>query len=141
QRAKASHAQPTSMPNSTHRRILLVDDNADLVEVLAAVLIAGGHIVRVAYDGPSGLKVAAEFRPEVVFLDIGLPMLDGYEVARRMRQRPELERTVLIALSGYGEPRDRQQSKEAGFDRHLVKPADLERVDEVLAALPAWPGE
>jgi CheY-like chemotaxis protein len=80
--------------------------------------------------------MAEELQPEIVFLDIGLPFLDGYEVARRLRRLPGLEGVALIALSGYGEPKDRQQSKEAGFDVHLVKPADLGTVEELLAVHP-----
>jgi two-component system CheB/CheR fusion protein len=137
ERAKAPQAVPPPTPRSSHRRILLVDDNHDLADAFAAVLVGSGHDVRIAYDGPSGLRAAEEFRPDVLFLDIGLPLLDGYEVARRMRRLPGLETTTLIALSGYGEPEDRQQSKEAGFDLHLVKPADLGRIEQVLATLPA----
>jgi PAS domain S-box-containing protein len=136
ERTKAPQAVPPPTPRPSHRRILLVDDNQDLAQAFAAVLKGSGHDVRIAYDGPSGLQAAEEFRPEVLFLDIGLPLLDGYEVARRLRRLPGLETITLIALSGYGEPEDRQQSKEAGFDLHLVKPTDLGRIEQVLATLP-----
>jgi two-component system CheB/CheR fusion protein len=117
----------------------VVDDNQDLVEGLINVLTDAGHEVCSAHDGPRAIKMAEQFKPEVVFLDIGLPLLDGYEVARRLRQLPGLERIMLVALSGYGESKDRQQSTEAGFDLHLVKPADLGRIEEVLASLAERP--
>jgi PAS domain S-box-containing protein len=117
------------------RNILVVDDNRDLAEGLAALLTSWGHDVRVAHNGPSVLSIASEFRPEIVFLDIGLPLLDGYEVARRLRRLPGLERIALIALTGYGEPKDHQQSQEAGFALHLVKPVDSARLEEALAAI------
>jgi CheY-like chemotaxis protein len=133
--ARASLAPPSRAGESPKRRILVVDDNRDIADGVASLLTRKGHDTCVAYDGQDAVTVAAEFRPEVMLLDIGLPLLSGYEVARRLRRLPGLEGIVLIALSGYGEPRDRQQSKEAGFDLHLVKPADLDRVEEVLASL------
>jgi PAS domain S-box-containing protein len=136
---QARHALPSPAREYPRRRILVVDDNCDLADGVAGLMTRWGHDTRVAYDGPNAVTVAAAFRPEVVFLDIGLPCLNGYEVAHRLRRLPELEGIALIALSGYGEPKDRQQSKEAGFDLHLVKPADLDRVEEVLASLAERP--
>ena len=106
------------------RRILVVDDNVDAAKSLARLLTRlYGQEVRVAHDGPAALAAAGEFRPEVVLLDIGLPGMDGYEVARRLRERPEFEETLLVALTGWGQEADRERSRAAGFDHHLVKPA------------------
>jgi CheY-like chemotaxis protein len=104
------------------RRILIVDDNVDAAVVTARVL-AGvhGQEVEVAHDGPSALEAAERFLPEVVLLDIGLPGMDGHEVARRLRGRPRFEHTTLVALTGWGQESDRRRSQEAGFDHHLVK--------------------
>ncbi len=113
------------------RRILVVDDNRDAAESLALLLEVGGHQVRVCHDGPSALGTAAEFCPEAVLLDIGLPGMNGYEVARRLRALPGANGLLLVALTGYGQQEDQRLALEAGFDHHLVKPADL----GVLAAL------
>jgi CheY-like chemotaxis protein len=120
-------------PAST-RRILVVDDNADGAESLAVLLRSIGHEVRTAFDGPEALAAGEEFLPEVVLLDIGLPRMDGYEVARRMRAIPGLERVHLIALTGYGQQKDRQRGDEAGFDHYLVKPARLEVLLELISS-------
>ena len=117
-----------------HRRVLVVDDNEDLAEGLADLVARLGHEVQVAFDGPTALQMVEQFHPDVVMLDIGLPILDGYEVARRMRKLPGGEAITLIALSGYGQAKDRQQSKEAGFDLHLVKPDDLEKIGEAVSS-------
>jgi signal transduction histidine kinase len=106
------------------RRVLLVDDNADIVESTADMLAMAGHTLRCAHDGAQALALAQEFAPEVVLLDIGLPGLDGYQVARLLRQMPQLRQARLIALTGYGMPTDRQRSRDAGFDHHLTKPVD-----------------
>ncbi|HEX4998421.1 MAG TPA: PAS domain S-box protein [Terriglobia bacterium] len=124
----------TAKSSTAKGRVLVVDDNQDLAEGLAVALSAAGYDVRRAFDGPSAIEVAGTFRPDVVLLDIGLPVLDGYEVARRLRGMKELEGITLVALSGYGEDEDRQQAKEAGFDAHLVKPADLAQIEEILAS-------
>jgi len=115
-------------------RILVVDDNVDAADSLRMVLeMQGPHNVRVAYDGEAGLAAAREFRPDVALLDIALPKgIDGYEVARRLRGSPGLERTALVALTGYGRPEDRQRSDAAGFTAHLVKPVDTGALHEVL---------
>ncbi len=115
-------------------RILVVDDNADTVLSFSILLRASGHEVFTANDGLAAVRVASEQRPNVVLLDIGLPGLNGYEVARRIRQQPGGDDVVLIALTGYGQDTDRQLSSEAGFNHHLVKPARLEQVKEILAA-------
>ena len=105
------------------------------LEILAMLLEASGHDVRTAHDGPTALEAALDYRPNVVLLDIGLPGLDGYEVAKRLRQQPVLQNVVLVAMTGYGQEADRQRSQEAGFDHHLVKPADFGKVEQILATV------
>ncbi len=118
---------------SDRRRILVVDDNRDAADSLGLVLELAGHEARVAYDGPSALVAAREFRPDVVLLDIGLPGMSGYEVAQRLRQEAGLANALLVAMTGFGQPEDRQRSQAAGFHAHCVKPADLETLQGVLA--------
>jgi CheY-like chemotaxis protein len=96
-------------------------------------LKAQGHDVRTAYNGPDAVKTAAEFHPHVIMLDIGLPVLNGYEVAKQIRAQPEGEKIMLIALTGYGQDSDRRTSSDAGFDHHLVKPARFEQLLQILA--------
>jgi CheY-like chemotaxis protein len=115
------------------RRILAVDDNRDALDTLAALLRLKGHDVRTAYDGRDALRLAASWRPDVVLLDIGMPDLDGYEVARRLRREPWGRALVLVALTGWGQQQDRRRSADAGFDAHLTKPASVEALDAVLA--------
>ena len=116
-------------------RVLVVDDNKDAAEILAMLLEASGHDVRVAHDGPTALEAAIDYQPDAVLLDIGLPGLDGFEVAKRIRQQTTLENIVLVALTGYGRETDRLRSQEAGFDHHLVKPADFDKVQKILASV------
>ena len=116
-------------------RVLVVDDNVDLAHSLVMLLEISGHAARMVHDGPSALETALIDPPDVVLLDIGLPGLDGFEVARRMRQQPALKGVMLIALTGYGRATDRQQSKEAGIDYHLVKPADFDEVRKILTSV------
>jgi len=120
-----------------HERILLVDDNVDAAAMLSEALTYLGYVVRTAYDGPSALVAADEFQPEVALLDIGLPVMDGYELARQLRESHAALR--LVALTGYGQASDKAQAREAGFDGHLVKPLDLEKLQWLLSTLPpAW---
>ena len=106
-------------------RILIVDDNADAAEMLSAVVGSFGHEIALAHDGLTGLQVAQDFAPDVALLDIGLPVIDGYELAARMRALPACARTVFVAVTGYGQPEDRERSKRAGFAHHLVKPIEV----------------
>jgi len=115
-------------------RVLIVDDNSDTVTSFTLLVEALGHVVCTARDGPSAIQAALEFRPHVTLLDIGLPGLNGYEVAKRIRAYPELADTVLIALTGYGQASDRQASQDAGFNQHLVKPARLDQLQQIFAA-------
>lgn len=108
------------------RRILIVDDNTDSARSMAILQTRRGHVTRIAFTGPDALAVAAEFLPEVVLLDIGLPGMDGFEVARRLRAMPALAGTLIIAMTGYASPEDLIAAKQAGFDEHLVKPVDLD---------------
>jgi CheY-like chemotaxis protein len=114
------------------RRILVVDDNIRNAASLEKLLIALGQEVRTAQDGREALEMARSFRPDLVLLDIGLPVMDGYEVARQCRQEPALQETTLVALTGYGKQEDRRRSQEAGFDAHLVKPVALENLQLLL---------
>ena len=117
------------------RRVLVVDDSRDSAESLALLLELKGHEVRVALDGPAALEAARGFLPEIVLLDIGLPGMDGYEVARRLRAGRDGidgEGMLLVALTGYGQDEDRRRSREAGFDHHLVKPVDFDELARVL---------
>jgi len=119
------------------RRILLADDNADALESLATVLRLRGHEVYSAPNGAIALETAARHMPEVALLDIGMPLVDGYEVARRIRAQEWGKSVTLVALTGWGQESDRRRSREAGFDTHLVKPLDLDRLTALLAQLPA----
>ena len=114
------------------RRILVVDDNHDSAESLSMLLRIGGHEVRVANDGLEAVRAAAEFQPDVVLLDIGLPKLNGYEAGRRIRKQRGAKPLTLIALTGWGQDADRQRSREAGFDFHIVKPVDPQALDRIL---------
>ena len=114
------------------RRVLIVDDSEDGANSLAYVLGMRGHTVKTAYDGHAALALAAEFNPEVCFVDIGMPGMSGYDVARAVRREAWGRGMMLVALTGWGQPDDRSRSMEAGFDRHLVKPAELDDLDRLL---------
>jgi CheY-like chemotaxis protein len=113
----------------------VVDDNVDSANILATLLRRSGHDVRTAYTGPTALEAAAADPPDVVLLDIGLPGLSGYEVAERLRQDPKLNGIRLVAMTGYGDEAHRRLAREAGFDRHLVKPVDFRKVREIVSTL------
>jgi CheY-like chemotaxis protein len=116
------------------RRILVVDDNPDGVETLSRLLRLMGNEVRIAHDGQEALEAAEAFRPDVAVLDIGLPTIDGYEAARRLREQPWGRDMILVALTGWGQDEDRRRSQEAGFDHHLVKPVNAKALREALAS-------
>jgi PAS domain S-box-containing protein len=130
-------ATPAPASASAHRplRVLVVDDSEDTAETMGTLLEMAGHTIQVAHSGPAALEAAAAFRPDVILLDIGLPGLDGYQVAQRLREDPVLKDVILIAASGYGQAEDLRRSKEAGIDRHLVKPVDPRELQEILAAV------
>ena len=119
----------------TRRRVLVVDDNRDAAEMLAEGLRLQGHEVRVAYDGPEALRVAGELDPEVALLDIGLPVMNGYELARHLRARGGT-RCHLVAMTGYGQESDRARARQHGFDAHVVKPVDLDGIRELVFRAP-----
>jgi CheY-like chemotaxis protein len=120
------------MPNP--RRLLIVEDHPDVAESLALILQCDDHEVRIAHDGPAALKALAKFRPDVVLLDVGLPGMDGYQVARRMREEALESKLTIIALSGYGQTEDHSQSMQAGCDAHLVKPVHPNVLRSLLGA-------
>ena len=113
-------------------RALIVDDNHDAADMLALAFTTFGHTAQVAYDGPSALKLVESFTPDVALLDIGLPMMDGYELGRRFRKLPALEHIFMVALTGYGNDRDRELALQAGFDAHLLKPVDIHELDKLV---------
>ncbi len=129
-KAAAPHAE------ATRRRLLVVDDNRDFANTLAALFEAMGHEVRIAYNGTDAVSTATEYRPDAVFLDIGLPGQNGYDVARALRSSPELESVTLVAFTGYGRAEDRRRVRDAGFDYHLVKPAEAAELARIVDALP-----
>jgi CheY-like chemotaxis protein len=116
-------------------RILIVDDNRDAADSLAMLLRTTGNDIRTAYDGLEAVQVASEFRPEVVLLDIGLPKIDGHEVAQRIRQETWGRQMCLIAVTGWSDETDRARSRAAGFDHHLVKPLDTGHLAQLLGSV------
>ncbi|MFO0604321.1 MAG: ATP-binding protein [Polyangiales bacterium] len=136
--AEAHHRStrpPAAQREGRRGAVLLVDDNADALEMMELALRGAGYEVRAAADGPDALDALASFAPDVAVLDIGLPVMDGYELARALRRRPGLERLPLVALTGYGLAADRARSAEAGFDEHLVKPVELAVIEATLDAV------
>ena len=130
----ASDSQPPE-PHQSRRRLMVIDDNKDAAESMSMLFELWGHEVICAYDGRAALETAAKYRPDAVFLDIGLPGMDGYEIAERLRELPESARTVLVAITGYGQDEDRRRSREAGIDHHLVKPVSPETLHKLLDSL------
>jgi CheY-like chemotaxis protein len=125
-------AEPTS---ATVRRILVVDDLGEIAETLAELLRFDGHDVEIATDGLKAIEIAETFRPSVVLLDIGMPKLNGYEVASKIREQPWGKDMVLIALTGWGQEKDRNRSRQAGFNAHLLKPFDYPELSKLIANL------
>jgi CheY-like chemotaxis protein len=135
-RADAAPARAAPLPAATPRRIVVADDNADAAASLAMLLRAAGNHVETAADGVEAVAVAEKFRPEVAFLDVGMPRLDGYGAARRIRGEPWGRGTVLVAVTGWGHEETRARARAAGFDAHLVKPVEFSAVTAILAGLP-----
>jgi CheY-like chemotaxis protein len=123
----------THAGSATHSRVLVVDDNVDTARSIARLLNLLGHSVEIAHDGPAAIETARAFRPDVLLLDIGLPTMDGYEVARRLRAEDCGKHARIIAITGYGQDEDRRRSGEAGFDHHLIKPVDFRSLVTLLA--------
>ena len=120
------------MEQPVTRRIVIADDNEDSAQSFAMLLSFSGHEVKIAHDGAEALDAVRNFRPDVAFLDIGMPGLTGYEVAQAVRAEPWGSEVTLIAVTGWGQPDDKQRAHTAGFDRHLVKPIDPDEVDRLL---------
>jgi len=125
-------AAPAPPPGAHPRRVLIIEDDADAAESLKEVLELEGHEVEIAADGPAGIARSRAFRPDVVLCDIGLPGMDGYEVARTLRADPALRHTYLVALSGYAQLADQRRAAAAGFEQHLAKPPRLDALERVL---------
>jgi CheY-like chemotaxis protein len=125
---------PPRKPSS--RRILLVDDNVDAAKTLAMLLRYQGQQVTIVHDGVAALEAVAHNKPDLILLDIGLPRMDGYEVARQIREQRDYDDVVLIALTGWGQEEDRRRSREAGFNEHLTKPVDQKTLQRILMDLP-----
>jgi CheY-like chemotaxis protein len=132
-------ATPLS-PEPLRRRVVIADDNRDGADSLTLVVQAFGCDVRTAYDGAGAVREAEAFRPHVVFLDLGMPGMDGLEAARRIRALPDGDRLLLVAVTGWGQERDRQSTKDAGFDAHVVKPADPFALRTLIARAPTDAG-
>jgi two-component system, sensor histidine kinase len=138
-RTELSHIPARSQSNANAgatrtSKVLIADDNVDSAESWAAMLQMEGLETRVVFAGADAVRAAAEFMPDVVLLDIGMPELNGYEVARRLRTKPIESRALLIAITGWGQPQDRQAALEAGFDAHLTKPVQLTQILELIAS-------
>ena len=131
---KSRPAPPERSSLGEKRRILIVDDNADAAVTTSALLKAWGHEVQTVYNGPAALEIARSFTPDFVLLDIGLPGMSGYDVARQLRSGDPAHNMVIAAVTGYGQEADRRRSYAAGFDYHLTKPADPQLLRKLLQA-------
>ncbi len=127
----------TDLGEIARRRVLVVDDNVDAAQTLAILVKHYGHEVETAADGLSALEAARVFKPEIAFIDIGMPEMNGYETARRMRADPATKNVVLVAVTGYGQEEDRRRSLQAGFDQHAVKPVGIDRLSQILRSVPS----
>jgi CheY-like chemotaxis protein len=132
--APAPGAAQPSREATGSLRILIADDNVDAADTLAALLQVMGHEVQTVHDGEAAVAAAAQFTPQVVILDIGMPRMNGYEACRRIRAQPHEKRPMLVALTGWGQEQDLAQSQAAGFDWHLVKPIEAEALEKLLEA-------
>jgi CheY-like chemotaxis protein len=137
---RAPEPSPPRVEGERVRRVLIVDDNRDAAQMIAHVVAHAGHAVQVAGDASQALAMADLFRPQVAILDIGLPVMDGYTLARELRARLGEAAPVLIALTGYGQEQDQRRSEEAGFAFHLVKPVDAERLTHLVDGLATGAG-
>ncbi len=124
----AGRLRQTSRP----RRVLVIDDNKDAADTISAAIALSGHEVEVAYDGPSGLAAADRMRPDCILLDLGMPDMDGHQVARALRSNPDRNACLIVAVTGWGQRHDRTMTRQSGFDFHLVKPASVEAVLDLL---------
>ena len=122
----------TPATSETSKKVLVVDDNEDAADSLATLLGVMGYDVRIAYDGPEAIEAADEFEPAVALLDIGLPRLSGYDIARHVREKRGGD-VLLVAITGWGQEDDRRRAREAGFDHHFTKPADFEKLLDLIS--------
>lgn len=129
----SSPSDDTAASGMMRYRILLADDNVDFAISLAALMRTSGHEVCITHDGAEALEAAPQFRPDFAFLDIGLPKLNGYSLARKLRELPATRNSILVAVTGWGQEKDRKRAKQAGFDDHLVKPVEPEQIQAILA--------
>jgi CheY-like chemotaxis protein len=136
QRDSAPASAPPLLETTARLRILVVDDNVDAANMLSMLLEAGGHAVRTEYSARAALELASVEAPQICILDIGLPEMDGNALAQRLRALPHMADAVLVAVTGYGQENDRQQTLAAGFDHHLVKPVDAGELAAILARVP-----
>jgi CheY-like chemotaxis protein len=128
----ALRAEDHQSPQAHGRRILVVDDNEDAALSLAAILRERGNEVRTVFDGEQALRAASEFDPEIIFMDLGMPRMDGIEATKRIRAQAETSRPLIVAVTGWGQETDRHRTRTAGFDEHLVKPVSAESLNRVL---------
>ncbi|MEO5762251.1 MAG: response regulator [Vicinamibacteria bacterium] len=135
----ADKAQPATKPDPAPRRAVVIDDNRDAADSTAMLITVLGGEVHVAYDGEAGLREVVNFHPDIVFLDLGMPGMDGFETCRRIRREVGAS-TFVVALTGWGQEHDRRATKAAGFDVHLTKPADPKVIESLLANPHAPPG-
>jgi CheY-like chemotaxis protein len=134
-RAAASAGERPPVAATPHLRVLIVEDNVDAAEMLEMAVAALGHLTRVAHDGASAVSAATEFAPDVIFLDIGLPVMNGYAVARALRELPQFGHVHVAALTGWGQDEDQRRAREAGCDSHFTKPLSPATLEEFLAQI------
>jgi CheY-like chemotaxis protein len=135
QAADAARSSGAAAATRTGRRILVVDDNVDAARLMADALEVEGHQTQVAFDGLRALELAAAFRPDAALLDLGLPLMDGYELAEQLVVRAEERPPVLVAVTGYGQTSDQERTRKAGFHAHIVKPVDVPELMTILDRL------
>jgi len=138
--SKQARSSGQSSEEKCRRRVMIVDDNADAAKLLAMVVQYIGHEVKTAYDGQEAVQMAEQFLPDIIIMDIGMPIMSGYDAARQIRSQPWGTKILLVALTGRGEEEVRHQSREAGFDHHLVKPVTPEALKELLTSTLSDPG-
>jgi len=129
-----THAEGPTPPAG--RQVLVVDDNRDAAQTLAMLIRYAGHQVKVAFNGAQALQIAQEQKPRVILLDLAMPGMDGFQVAKALRERPETKEAIIVAVSGYGNQDDQQRCLTEGFNQHLLKPVKREQVLEIIKAIP-----
>jgi CheY-like chemotaxis protein len=134
-RASLERAPESAPAPAVARKILIVEDNDDARRLLVEALQLKGHDIRSAADGPAALEIVEAWRPDVVILDIGLPGMSGHDVAQRLKQRPDLQNVLLVAVTGWGQAHDRRRSAAAGIAHHLTKPVDPDRLDQLIGVM------